>query len=298
MSVLRTRELSKSFGRTLAVQKLNLEIPEGAIFALVGPNGAGKTTTIKTVMNIIRPTSGAAEVLGTDSRRLGPKEFAHIGYVSENQELPGWMTVDYFMRWLEPFYPDWDDAWAEELLRQLELPRARRLRALSRGMRIKAAMASSLAYHPKLIFLDEPFGGVDPLVRDELIEALLERCSGATVLISSHDLAEIETFSSHIGYLEAGRLRFSEEMTQLAARFREIELTFDSPPSLPSPWPEGWLDPTSSAAVLRFVDTRFNRESTPLEIRRAFPSARDVSINPMPLRAIFVSLAKAARKAA
>jgi ABC-2 type transport system ATP-binding protein len=298
MSALRTRDLSKSFGRTLAVQKLNLEIPEGAIFALVGPNGAGKTTTIKTVMNIIRPSSGAAEVLGTDSRHLGPEEFARIGYVSENQELPGWMTVDYFMRWLKPFYPDWDDAWAEELLRQLDLPRARRLRELSRGMRIKAAMASSLAYHPKLIVLDEPFGGVDPLVRDEIVEALLERCAGATVLISSHDLAEIETFSSHIGYLEAGRLRFSDEMTALAARFREVELTFDSPPALPLPWPEGWLEPNSTAAVLRFVDMRFNADSTPAEIRRAFPSARDVSINAMPLRAIFVSLAKAARKAA
>jgi ABC-2 type transport system ATP-binding protein len=298
MSLASTRDLSKSFGRTVAVRNLNMEIPEGAIFALVGPNGAGKTTTIKTLMNVLRPSSGSAEVLGTDSCHLGPQEFAHIGYVSENQELPAWMTVDYFMRWLKPFYPGWDDGWAEELLRQLDLPRARRLRELSRGMRIKAAMASSLAYHPKLIVLDEPFAGVDSLVRDELIEALLERCAGATVLISSHDMAEIETFASHIGYIEAGRLRFCEEMTSLTARFREIEITFDKPPSLPSPWPQGWFEPTSTPAVLRFVDSRFNPDSTPAEIRRAFPSARGVAINPMPLRAIFVSLAKAARKAA
>jgi ABC-2 type transport system ATP-binding protein len=298
MSVVCAHELSKSFGRTEAVRNLNLGIPEGSIFSLVGPNGAGKTTTIKTLLNILRPTSGTAEVLGTDSRHLGPREFACLGYVSENQELPGWMTVDYFLRWLKPFYPGWDEAWAEELLRQLDLPRARRLRELSRGMRIKAAMAASLAYHPKLIVLDEPFGGVDSLVRDELIEALLERCAGATVLISSHDLAEIESFTSHIGYIEAGRLRFCEEMTSLAGRFREIELTFDNEPSLPSPWPQGWLEPSSANAVLRFVDSQFNPDSSPAEIRRAFPSARGVSVDPMPLRAIFVSLAKAARKAA
>ena len=298
MSVVRTRELSKSFRHTHAVEKLNLEIPEGSIFALVGPNGAGKTTTIKTLMNILRPSAGTAEVLGTNSRRLGPAEFSQIGYVSENQELPLWMTVDYLMSWLKPFYPDWDNAWAEELLRQLDLPRGRRLQELSRGMRIKAALASSLAYHPKLIVLDEPFAGLDSLVRDELIEALLERCADATVMISSHDLAEIETFASHIGYLEGGRLRFSEEMSSLAARFREIEITFDEPPALPAPWPQGWLDPTKSAVVLRFVDSQFNADSTPAEIRQVFPSARAVSINPMPLRAIFVSLAKSARKAA
>ncbi|MDR3673862.1 MAG: ABC transporter ATP-binding protein [Acidobacteriota bacterium] len=298
MTVIRTCELSKSFRRTHAVVKLNLEIPEGSIFALVGPNGAGKTTAIKMLMNILRPSAGTAEVLGTDSRRLGPAEFAQIGYVSENQELPLWMTVDYFMSYLKPFYPDWDNAWAEELLRQLDLPRGRRLRDLSRGMRIKAALASSLAYHPKLIVLDEPFSGLDSLVRDELIEALLERCAGATVMISSHDLAEIETFASHIGYLDGGCLRFSEEMTSLATRFREIEITFDESPALPAPWPPTWLGLTQSAAVLRFVDSQFHADSTPAAIRIAFPSARAVAINPMPLRAIFVSLAKSGRKAA
>ncbi len=298
MNVVCTRELSKSFRHTHAVERLNLEIPEGAIFALVGPNGAGKTTAIKTLMNIFRPSAGTAEVLGIDSRRLGPAEFAQIGYVSENQELPLWMTVEYFMSYLKPFYPDWDDDWAEELLRQLDLPRGRRLHELSRGMQIKAALASSLAYHPKLIVLDEPFSGLDSLVRDELIEALLERCAGATVMISSHDLAEIETFASHIGYLDGGRLRFSEEMSSLTARFREVEITFDEAPTLLAPWPQGWFDPTQSAAVLHFVDSQFKADSTLVEIRRAFPSARAVSINPMPLRAIFVSLAKSTRKAA
>ena len=131
-------------------------------------------------------------------------------------------------------------------------------------MRIKAALASSLAYHPKLIVLDEPFSGLDSLVRDELIEALLERCAGATVMISSHDLAEIETFASHIGYLDGGCLRFSEEMSSLAARFREIEITFDAAAALcPLPGRRAGSPRPRVQPFLRFVDSQFNADSTP-----------------------------------
>jgi ABC-2 type transport system ATP-binding protein len=295
---IRCAELSKKFRRVLAVDRLNLDVPDGAIYALVGTNGAGKTTTIKTVMNILRPSGGRAEVLGVDSRRISPREFEQIGYVSENQEMPEWMTVKYLLGYLKPFYPQWDDALAAELVREFDLPLDRKLRHLSRGMKMKAALASSLAYRPKLILLDEPFGGLDPLVRDELIEGLLERAAGATVLISSHDLAEIETFASHVGYLDKGRLLFSEEMGALANRFREIEVTLDAPPVLPAAWPTDWIQPETSSAVVRFVDSRFDEQRSLDEIRRVFPEARNIAVNAMPLRQIFIALAKTQRQAA
>jgi ABC-type lipoprotein export system ATPase subunit len=137
---------------------------------LVCPNGAGKTTTIKILMNARQPTEGIAEVFGRDCRRLSPEDFTQIGYVSQNQQMPEWMTVEYFMNCLRPFYPQWDGERAQELLRQFELPPDRKIRNLSHGMRMKAALASSLAYRPRLIVLDEPFTGLDALVRDELIE--------------------------------------------------------------------------------------------------------------------------------
>jgi ABC-2 type transport system ATP-binding protein len=302
IDILKAVQLSKRFRRTEAVDHLDLSVPEGSIYGLVGPNGAGKTTAIKTMMNIFQPTGGSAEVLGVDSRRLGPREFAQIGYVSENQEMPDWMTVGYFMQYWKPFYPAWDDARAAELLRQFDLPLVRKLKHLSRGMRMKAALASSLAYRPRLIVLDEPFTGLDPLVRDELIEGLLESAEGTTILISSHDLAEIETFASHIGYLDHGHLQFSEEMTSLVARFREIEITLDTateaPGKAPANWPASWQSPEFSAAVVRFVETQFNAERTAADVRRLFPGATQVSMSPMPLRNIFVALAKASRKAA
>jgi ABC-2 type transport system ATP-binding protein len=238
--------LSKAFRRTEAVNALDLEVPEGSIYAMIGPNGAGKTTTIKLLMNILRASAGSAQVLGVDSRRLSPREFARIGYVSENQEMPDWMTVDYFLRYLRPFYPTWDDA----------------------------------------------------LVRDEFTKSLLERAEGTTILISSHDLAEIENFASHVGYIEEGRLRFTEEMGTLADRFRQVELTFEAPPPLPADWPAAWMRPETSAAVVRFIDSRFDSERTPAEIQRLFPQARNVAFHAMSLREIFVALAGRHAKAA
>lgn len=294
-NAIRTENLVKKFGRVEALRGLDLAVPEGAVYALVGPNGAGKTTVIKILMNIFGATRGRAEVLGLESTRLRGQHFSSIGYVSENQELPEWMRLDSFLAYLKPFYPSWDRKLENELVSQFDLPLDRKLRNLSRGMRMKAALASALAYHPKLIVLDEPFTGLDPLVRDELIQGLLERAEESTILISSHDLAEIESFASHIGYLEKGQLRFSEELTTLVERFREVELTFDTPPRLPKTAPNTWMHLSTSAAVIRFIDSRFDAEKTTTEVRNVLGEARNVAFTPMSLRSIFLAMAKAGR---
>ncbi|HEY3455896.1 MAG TPA: ABC transporter ATP-binding protein [Bryobacteraceae bacterium] len=296
---LRTIGLKKRFGRTRVLDGLDMAVPEGAIYGLVGPNGAGKSTTIKILMNIYRASRGRAEVFGRDSRKISPRrDLTRIGYVSENQEFPEWMTVGYFMAYLKPFYPAWDDERAEELLRQFELPRDRKLMHLSHGMRMKAALASSLAYRPQLIVLDEPFTGLDSLVRDELIEGLLESAEGATIFISSHDLAEIESFASHVGYLDRGRLQFSEEMSLLIQRFREVEVMLAGPAPQANGWPATWLNVEQSPALVRFVDAQFDAEKSTADVRRVFGEGSAVAVRPMPLRQIFVTLARAGRKAA
>jgi ABC-2 type transport system ATP-binding protein len=293
---IRTENLSKKFFSVRAVRQLNLEVPQGAIYALVGPNGAGKTTAIKVLMNILQPTRGTAEVLGIDSSRLRADSFAQIGYVSENQQQPEWMRVDQFFDYLRPFYPTWDRQLESSLIRQMQLPLDRKLRHLSRGMKMKAALASSLAYRPKLIVLDEPFSGLDPLVRDELVESLLERASEATILISSHDLAEIESFSSHVGYMEEGQLKLSEEMSSLANRFRDVQVTLNAPAAVPSPLPATWLQPATSGTTFQFIDSQFDPERTRTAIHSAFGDVRDVTFNPMTLRAIFLAMAKSGRR--
>ncbi|MGA8028748.1 MAG: ABC transporter ATP-binding protein [Bryobacteraceae bacterium] len=297
-SPITCERLSKRFGRALAIDGLELEVPEGSIYALIGPNGAGKTTLIKLLVNVLRPSAGRCLVLGKDTRRLSPDEYAKIGYVSENQELPEWMTVGYFLDFLKPFYPKWDDGLSRELIREFQLPLDRRLGRLSRGMKMKAALVSALAFHPSLILLDEPFSGLDALVRDEFIEGLLERAADTTILVSSHDLAEVETFASHVGYLDSGRLQCSEETTTLYERYREIEVALPAMPNLPSAWPESWSKPRMSDAMVRFVESRFDADRTPSAISQYFPAAVNISINPMPLREIFVSLARGSRRVA
>jgi ABC-2 type transport system ATP-binding protein len=292
--VIRAVDLTKRYARVTALDHLNLEIQQGSVFGLVGPNGAGKTTALKTIMNILKPDGGKAEVLGVDSRNIGPDQLARIGYVSENQEQPDWMTLEYLLRYLEPFYPTWDKARATQLVQQFELPSDRKLKHLSRGMRMKAALVSSLAYRPQLLVLDEPFSGLDPVVREDLIGGIVESAEETTILVSSHDLADIESFVSHVAYLDSGRLRFAEEMTSLSARFREIEVSVDPPATMPGTreWPTHWLRPESAAGLVRFVETRFEPERTTSEIHRLFGEVRNVSVNPMSLRSIFLTLAR------
>jgi ABC-2 type transport system ATP-binding protein len=293
--MIRTENLSKRFRSTAALDDINLAVHEGAIYALVGANGAGKTTLIKLLMNIFRPTSGRAHVMGIECLRLSGKDFCRIGYVSENQEMPEWMTVETLLDYLRPFYPQWDRALEQELVRQFDLPLKRKLKHLSRGMRMKAAFASSLAYRPKLIVLDEPFSGLDPLVRDEIIEGLLDRAPETTIFLSSHDLAEIESFASHIGYLEQGRMLFSEEMASLSDRFREITITLRTPSPVPQDIPPTWLQVEAGDSVIRFVDSNFHGEATAQELATIFPAVGDISMEPMPLRSIFLAVAKTRR---
>jgi ABC-2 type transport system ATP-binding protein len=292
MNAIVCEGLSKTYKGFPALTDLNLEISPGSIYGLLGPNGAGKSTAIKTLMNILKPTAGRAVVLGCDSRRLGASEFARIGYVSENLELPGWMTVEYFMAYLKPFYPTWDDARATELLKQFNLPLNRKLKQLSRGMWMKASLASSLAYRPALLIMDEPFSGLDPVVRDDLIQGILDSADETTILVSSHDLAEIETLASHVGYIDAGQLVFSESMDSIVGRFREVSVTLESPVRLPEAWPARWMRTENSPALLRFVDSGFDSQRTTEELRGMFPCIVNVSAEPMPLRSIFLTIAR------
>jgi ABC-2 type transport system ATP-binding protein len=289
---IQTEGLSKRFGRVRALEGLTFSVPQGAVHALVGPNGAGKTTLIKILMNIFRGSSGSALVLGLDSKKVSGNAFESIGYVSENQQLPGWMRVGAFLAYLRPFYPTWDRGLEEHLVKHFDLPLDRKLKHLSRGMQMKAGLASALAFRPKLIVLDEPFSGLDPLVRDELGKALMERAGDSTIFVSSHDLAEIEGFATHIAFLDSGSLRFSEDMASLNSRFREVELTFDEPTAVPPDLPANWLRPSAAGSVLRFVDAAFSQEKVKTEIARRFGPVQQAEYRPMSLRAVFLATAK------
>jgi ABC-2 type transport system ATP-binding protein len=298
--IISIENLSKKYRRNVVLNGLNLDVEEGSVFGLIGPNGVGKTTTIKVLMNILKADAGEARVLGIPSRSLQPDHYSKIGYVSENQQMPGWMTIQYLLDYLKPFYRSWDSSYVESLLEQFNLPRDRKIGQLSRGMWMKTALVSSLAYRPQLLILDEPFSGLDPVVREDLIEGLVDSARETTLFISSHDLVDIESFATHIAFLSEGGLQFSEEMSSLTSRFREVEVIVESPVMLCDceNWPVHWLRPESSPALIRFVESRFERERTASDIRRLFGRTAQVSVNAMPLREIFVTLARSLSKPA
>ncbi len=289
---IRIEGLSKQLGASFFLDRVSFVVPEGGVYALVGANGAGKTTLIKLLLNILRPSPGQASVLGVDSTKLSGQHFRRIGYISENQDLPGWMTVAALLDYLRPFYPTWDSSLERQMVDLFKLPLKQNLKHLSRGMRMKAGFACTLPFRPSVMVLDEPFSGLDPLVRDELIEALLDSAQETTILLSSQDIGEMESFASDIGYLEQGRLLFSQEMSTLISRFREVTVTFDYPPTLPGVGPKDWLHVEVTGAVARFVHCAYENGSSEQELRTVFPSTRDVSFEPMSLRSIFLAIAK------
>lgn len=296
MNPIETHQLTRRFGGNEAVHNLDLLVPTGSVCALLGPNGAGKTTTIKLLMNLIAPTGGTARILGTDSTQLGPREFAQIGYVSENQSLPLWMTVRQLIDYCRPLYPTWDRDLERKLLAQFALPANCKLRHLSRGMTMKVALLVALAYRPKLVVLDEPFSGLDPLVRDEFVQGLLEASDAGewTVLISSHDIDEVERLADRIALLDQGRLRVNESAESLQARFQRIEINLQGGAAhLESP-PLSWLELERSGERVRFIDSAYAPAETEAACRRRFPAAI-VTAQPLSLREIFVAFARGRR---
>jgi len=295
--VIETRGLSRRFGRTDAVTDLTLHVPAGRVFALVGPNGAGKTTTIKILMNLLAPTSGSARVLGIDARRLGPAALARVGYVSENQELPLWMTIGELLAYCAPLYPTWDPALAAALARELSLPLGKPLRACSRGTVMKAALLVALAYRPELHVMDEPFAGLDALVREEFSTGVLEVAGDRpwSVFVSSHDIDEVERLADWIGIINQGRLELAEPVADLLARFRQVDVAVEGDARVPDAVPPPWLLAAASGRTIRFVDSAFDETTLGERVRGAIPGARDIAVSPMSLRSIFITLARVFR---
>lgn len=295
--IIDTRGLCKRYGKVDVVRDLNLQVPEGSAFALVGTNGAGKTSTMRLLLNIIQPDSGTANVLGRNSRDLTPKDFQQIGYVSESQVLPERLTIAQYFDYLRALYPNWDRGLENLLRRNLDLPPDRALSKLSHGMRMKTVLAAGLAFRPKLLILDEPLSGMDTLTRDEVVEGLLEQADETTILISSHELAEIEFFTSHIAFMDKGRLHFQESIESLQSRFRAVHVTLSAQKVLPEKSPESWLFPEISGHALRFIESSFVNEEALSKLLNAHFGAVQFVAEAMTLREISNALIRRTRVA-
>jgi ABC-2 type transport system ATP-binding protein len=294
--IIECERLAKRFRRHEAVRDVTLSVPKGAAVALVGANGAGKTTTLRTLLNILSPDSGSARLLGIESTKLTPKDFWRIGYVSENSKLPERMTIAQYMGYVRTLYPNWDRALEQQLLRQFELPPDRPLGKLSHGMRMKAMLTAALSFRPELLLMDEPLSGLDPLVRDEVMEGLLAQAGETTIVISSHELSEIEGCATHIAYMDRGRVVIYDTMEAVTARFRQVTATL-GPNARPGVLlPTTWLSPTTTGQVVTFVDRAFSDDDAlRRQLTEHYGSVQVVTAEPMSLRDLSKALMRASR---
>lgn len=293
--IVDTDNLSKRFGRVEALKQVGLHVPEGSAFALVGTNGCGKTTLLRVLVNILRPDAGAATVLGVDSRDLAPSDFTRIGYVSENQWLPERLTVAQYFDYLRALYPRWDRALEERMRVQLDLPPDRRLGNLSHGMRMKTVLLAGIAFRPRLLILDEPLSGMDTLTRDEVVEGLIQLAGETTILITSHEIAELEDFTSHVAFMDRGRVLSQESAESLHARFRLVRVHLPAPAEVPARMPPSWLAPRIRGGTLELIESAYRDHASLERALTEHVGAVPFEVEPMDLREISTALIRASR---
>jgi ABC-2 type transport system ATP-binding protein len=299
MSAIEASHVSYRYGAKHALHDVSFTVPEGAYYALVGPNGSGKTTLLQLLSGVRHSQQGRISLMGIDAHAISLQQRARIGYIAEGQALPGWMRLDQLEAFLAPLYPTWDKALASDLRTRFDLDPTQKVNTLSRGQHMKAALLCSLAPRPKVIIMDEPFTGMDALVKDELVRGLLDTSGseGWTVLICSHDISELELLADWFGFLRDGRLTLSESMESLQSSYRHVTLAVPDAHALVSIVPSAErLSVERAGGRATFIE-RSGRASLEAELRAQFPSATHVEVRSPSLRELFVALAKEGRHA-
>ncbi len=224
--VIETKNLTKFYGRTRGVEDVNLKIKKGEIFGFLGPNGAGKTTTIRCMMDFIRPTSGSISILGMDSVKESAEIKKYVGYLSGDVKLYEKLTGEQHIRYIEGFRGK--APFVKELVKRLKFDPKVKVKNLSKGNKQKLALILALMHRPKVIIMDEPTAGLDPILQGEIYDILEEmKSKGATVFFSSHIIPEVERIADRVGIIKEGRLVGVESIEELSKKkIRNIEVKF------------------------------------------------------------------------
>lgn len=224
--VFALRNVTKKFGKQIAVHNLTLEAGPGQVIALLGDNGAGKTTAIKMLLGLLTPDSGTAEVLGMESRRQGQEIRRRIGYVPDKPALYEWMTVTEIGWFAAGFYPHGYLETYAEMVRSFGLPETKKIKHLSKGMQAKVSLALAMAHKPELLILDEPTSGLDAVVRREFLESMVDvAAEGRTVLLASHQIHEVERVADSVAILRQSDLLTFDRLEVLKHEVAELVLT-------------------------------------------------------------------------
>ncbi len=297
--------VSKFYRDQVALDGLNLSVPEGSVFGLLGENGAGKTTTIQILLGMIRPDAGQARVLGLDPARQGLEVRRKVGHVPEVPTLYDWMTVAEIGWFAAGFHPEAVVgssgflARYGDLTKGFGLPADRKIKALSKGMRAKVSLSLALASDPSLLILDEPTSGLDAMVRREFLESMVDLAAGGrTVLLSSHQIGEVERVASHVALLHKGKLVLAEALDDLRARTFLLAVNFQSRDHLEAPptsLPLELIDASDAPRQAHWLVRA--RDRAACEAVRNLPGVESVRIETPSLEDIYIGYMRGRRPA-
>lgn len=227
MSVIKINNVTKSYGKNRGVNKINLEVNEGEIFGFIGPNGAGKSTTIKVLLNLIYPTSGFASILGMDVTKESSKIKEYIGYVPSEVNFYGEVKVKDIIKYAASFYSKISNDDIQKICDELELDMEKKMGQLSLGNKKKVAIAQALIGKPKVLILDEPANGLDPLMQKKLFEILIrEKKRGCSIFLSSHNLVEVESYCDRVAIIKEGQIVKVVDIKKLE-NSRDVKVTLE-----------------------------------------------------------------------
>jgi ABC-2 type transport system ATP-binding protein len=272
---------------------INFELPTGSIMGFIGANGAGKSTTIRILMGLVHQDRGTVEVLGNamPAQQVAAKQ--DLGYVSEDLRLYGAATLAWHMGFIRSIYPSWDAPYAESLLRRFDLKPQQKIKGLSHGQRVKAALLLVLARRPRLLVLDEPTTGLDPVARHEVLGELMEVLADErrTILFSSHNTLDVEQISDQITFIDRGRIIDSGDKESYLDRWRRLRL--DIPPGVVPPPLPGIVETRSSGRLAVLTTNRFEPA---MAAAYQEAGATVLAVDPMTLEEIFVSNVQSRRE--
>ena len=231
--VIEIQQLTRRFGKTTALDNVSLSVPAGGVFGLVGENGAGKSTLLKHVLGLLRAEQGSVRVFGLDPVADPVGVLGRIGYLSEDRDMPDWMRVGALMSYTSAFFPNWDQSFAEELREMFDLDVKQKVGSLSRGQKARIGLLLALAHRPPLLVLDEPSSGLDPVVRRDILGAIIRTVAdeGRTVLFSSHLLDEVQRVSDHVAMLHRGQVVLSQPLDDVLQSHHRFVIRFAEPRS-------------------------------------------------------------------
>lgn len=288
--VISLENVSKRFGRTNALDQVTLRIPEGVVFALLGENGAGKTTMIRILTGFVKPDSGQASVLGHSCIKSGLEIRQQIGYVSDAPALYEWMTAEEIGWFTSAFYESAFPNRYLELLAAFDVPCGVKLKNLSKGQRAKVALALATAHDPKLLILDEPTSGLDPMVRRQFLESMVDRAAlGRTVLLSSHQISEVERVADWVAILHQGHLKLVQPLETLKSSTSIVTATMDDASATTALPPGKVLTETQNGRQMRWIV-----QNLPEDWKSTFSGENsgvaDMESQPASLEEIFVAV--------